>query len=228
MSSFPGFPTDLPKFLTDLGRNNTKEWFAANRDRYEASYREPARAFVEAMAEPLSQMGANFNADPGNNGSILRIHRDTRFSKDKAPYQTYLRVIFWQGSGKSRESTGLFFGLDADGIFIGGGMHGFGPEQLSRYRAALNQPAKARALEAAINDVKADGHTLGEPHLKRVPKDVPVDHPHAELFKYKGLHAGIHTTLEPWLYSPAVLDRITAQFRTVRPLQAWLADVVTP
>lgn len=228
MSSFAGFPTDLPDFLVDLGKNNTKEWFADNRDRYEGSYVGPARAFVEAMADPLRSLGADFNADPRNNGSILRIHRDTRFSKDKAPYHTYLRIIFWQGSGKSRDSTGMFFGLDPDGVFVGGGMHGFGPEQLSRYRAALDQPAKARALEAAIDEIQAGGHTLGEPHLKRVPKEVSADHPHTELFKYKGLYAGIHSKVEPWLFSADVVDQVTAHFRTVRPLQAWLAEVVTP
>lgn len=228
MSGFAGFPTDLPEFLSDLGKNNSKDWFAANRDRYEASYLGPAKAFVEAMAEPLAEFGSSFNADPRNNGSILRIHRDTRFSKDKSPYHTYLRIIFWQGSGKSRESTGLFFGIDSEGVFVGGGMHGFGPEQLSRYRSALDQPAKARALEAAINEAQACGHSLGEPHLKRVPKEVSANHLHAELFKYKGLYAGAHSAIEPWLFSSDIVETVMTHFRAARPLQAWLAEVVTP
>lgn len=228
MTGFAGFPADLIAFLEDLSANNSKDWFAANRDRYEASYRAPARAFVQAMAEPLAGLGAGYNADPGNNGSILRIHRDTRFAKDKAPYNAYLRIIFWQGAGKSKESTGLFFGLAPGEIFVGGGMHGFGPVQLERYRAALANPAKARALQEAIASVEAAGHALNEPHLKRLPKEIDPDHPQANLFKYKGLFAGIHCGIEPWLFTPDCIAKVIEHFASVRPLQAWLAETVAP
>ena len=228
MSAFAGFPRDLPAFLTELAANNSKGWFDANRARYEASYRDPARAFVEAMEAALSALGPGFNADPRPHGSILRINRDIRFSKDKTPYNAYLRLLFWQGPGKPRESTGLFFGLAPGELFVGGGIYGFGPEQLKRYRAALANPAKARALEQAIARVDTKGHTLGEPHLKRVPKEIDPDHPQANLFLYKGLYAGVHMGVEDWLFTPACVERVMEGFAAVRPLQAWLAETVTP
>ncbi|MEM1401240.1 MAG: DUF2461 domain-containing protein [Pseudomonadota bacterium] len=227
MSTFQGFPKDTVAFITELAANNSKDWFEANRDRYEESYREPARAFVEAMAEPLATLSPELNADPRNNGSILRIHRDVRFSKDKSPYHTYLRIIFWQGAGKSKGKSGLYFGISPGELFLGGGMHGFDPEQLKRYRSALENPAKSEALQKAIQKVKKAGHTLGEPHLKKIPNTIPADHPAPDLFRYKGLYAGIHSSLEPWLHGPEISDKVMDRFKTVRPLQAWLAAHVT-
>ena len=106
-------------------------------------------------------------------------------------------------------------------------MHGFGPDQLARYRAALNNPAKARALEAAIDRVQDQGHVIGDPHLKRIPKEVSPEHPQANLFLYKGLYGGIHSKLEQWLYSRELVETVSNRFRTIRPLQAWLAENVT-
>src|SRR5437764_10108719 len=101
--SFGGFPRGLLAFLRELREHNQREWFQAHYDEYQACLVVPARAFVQAIAEPIKRdLGEDVHADPRIGGSILRLSRDVRFAKDKTPYRTNLDLWFWQGGGASR------------------------------------------------------------------------------------------------------------------------------
>ena len=100
MSTFNGFPKGTRKFLRDLGRNNNRDWFNANKSKYEKEVREPALAFITAMRKPLRSLSECFQAIPKKTGgSLMRIYRDTRFSKDKTPYKTNVGIHFRHQSG---------------------------------------------------------------------------------------------------------------------------------
>ena len=89
------FTPKMFSFLRDLADNNDREWFAANKDRYETDVREPALDFIEDFADRLLKISPNFSADPRKQGgSMFRIHRDTRFSKDKTPYKIHTGMQF--------------------------------------------------------------------------------------------------------------------------------------
>src|ERR1051325_7956607 len=89
------FGPELFSFLGDLRANNNREWFAANKQRYEEQLLEPALAFIEAFAPRLEKISPHFRADPSpSGGSLFRIYRDTRFAKDKTPYKTNLGIHF--------------------------------------------------------------------------------------------------------------------------------------
>ncbi len=93
--SFQGFPADTVRFLSGLASNNNRDWFRANKARYERSVRGPALAFIEAMAGPLERVSRHIYADPSpSGGSRMRIYRDTRFSPDKSPYKTNIGIQF--------------------------------------------------------------------------------------------------------------------------------------
>ncbi|HLA34612.1 MAG TPA: TIGR02453 family protein, partial [Rhodocyclaceae bacterium] len=82
-------------FLGELAANNDKIWFDANKARYESLVREPALAFVAAMAPQLAQFAPQFRADARKmGGSLMRVFRDTRFSRDKTPYKTNIGIQF--------------------------------------------------------------------------------------------------------------------------------------
>ena len=75
-------------FLRELAGNNNREWFHAHKPRYEEDVRDPALRFIADFAPHLADISTRFRADPrANGGSLFRIYRDTRFSKDKTPYQ---------------------------------------------------------------------------------------------------------------------------------------------
>ena len=82
-------------------------------------------------------MSPGIHADPRVNGSIFRINRDTRFSKDKTPYKTHLDLFFWEGEGRSRDCPGFFFRMTPRSVVLGAGFHHFDPERLARFRAAV-------------------------------------------------------------------------------------------
>jgi uncharacterized protein (TIGR02453 family) len=129
---FEGFRPEALGFLAELGKNNTCEWFHAHKHEYESLLLEPARDLVVALDEELREFAPDVNADPRVNGSIFRIARDTRFSKDKRPYKDHLDLWFWIGDRK--RGPGFWFRLEPSGLILGSGKHSFDKGQLERYR----------------------------------------------------------------------------------------------
>ena len=102
MTGQPHFAPALFTFLRELRENNNREWFQANKGRYEADVRDPLLRFIADFALPLHELSAHFVADPRPvGGSLFRIYRDVRFSKDKSPYKTQAR----RTSGTSAAKT---------------------------------------------------------------------------------------------------------------------------
>ena len=117
------FGPELFAFLADLGAHNDREWFAANKERYEAHVLEPALAFVEDFGYRLPEISAHFEADPRRSGgSLFRIHRDTRFSKDKSPYKTNTGMYFRHKRAKDVHAPGYYLHLAPGEVFAGGGI----------------------------------------------------------------------------------------------------------
>src|SRR5919198_4021869 len=163
---FTGFPPEVLSFLDDLSRNNRRDWLQAHRNVYDSALLEPARDFVEAMG---NELGPDFNADPRVGGSIMRIARDTRFSRDKRPYKNHLDLWFWHGDGRSRERPGLWFRLTPTQLVLGAGMHRFDRDFLGRYRDAVLDPERGAALAKAVAAVAKSGAEVGGGHYKRGP-----------------------------------------------------------
>jgi uncharacterized protein (TIGR02453 family) len=167
------FPTETLAFLADLRAYNTKPWFDAHRHRYEAAYLEPAKAFVETIAPALEDLVPGIATEPRVNGSIFRIKRDTRFSKDKTPYKDHLDFWFWAGDRRTALS-GLFLRIAPDAVIVGAGAHGFDPPRLARYRAAVADSGAGRELAATVTRLERRGHEVGdetthEPHAASPP-----------------------------------------------------------
>ena len=103
------FGPGLFSFLADLRTNNNRDWFAANKDRYEEQLLEPALAFIDAFAPRLEKISPHFRADARpSGGSLFRIYRDTRFSKDKSPYKTNVGIHFRHERAKNAHAPGYY------------------------------------------------------------------------------------------------------------------------
>jgi uncharacterized protein (TIGR02453 family) len=192
IQEFSGFPRQGLQFLADLGKNNNRDWFEAHKGDYRSYVLEPAQAFVFALGERLRLLSPQISYDTRTNGSgsIMRIYRDLRFSKDKTPYHPNLRIIFWEGGGKKTENPGFFFGMDAAGAALYGGMHTFPRPMLGAYQDAAADDDLGRQLEAALVSVGRGGdYAVGGEQYKRVPRGFDPGHSRADLLRYKGLHA---------------------------------------
>ena len=94
-------------FLDELAASNNRAWFEENKSRYESLVREPALAFIEAMEPALRKFAPNLRAEPRKvGGSLMRVFRDTRFSRDKTPYKTNIGIQFRHSLGKDVHAPG--------------------------------------------------------------------------------------------------------------------------
>lgn len=228
MVDFDGFPTDGLQFLADLRENNDREWFNARKSVYENALVKPAVAFIEALGERLKLISPELRYDTRLNGSgsMMRIYRDVRFSKDKAPYKTNLGIVFWQGNGRKIEMPGFYFHLAPGDVWIGGGLYRFPKQVIDPYRRAVDDPARGEALDAILADVQAAGYRIHGEQYKRVPREYDKAHPRGDLLRYKGLFAGSDNIAIEHVTSPDLVDICFEQCTAVAPLQQWLAALV--
>jgi uncharacterized protein (TIGR02453 family) len=221
---FDGFRPGTVSFLEGLRENNNKVWFQSHKADYERFVLEPMRAFAEDMAERLTTLAGP--AGGGISGTPFRIYRDVRFSKDKSPYKTHLGVPFGRADRRHTEGPGFYFHLEPPTVMLGGGMYGFTPAALSKYRDAVVDAREGEALRELVDGAIRDGYELWGKGYKRVPRGYDPDHPNADLLLYRGLFAGLTVAVPEELFSSALLDWCEAHYRATHPLEAWLERVV--
>ena len=122
------------KFFDQLGKNNHKEWFDANRPTYEKEVKEPFKKFVTHILNELAKEQPDILKDASK--SIFRINRDIRFAKDKSPYKNHVGAVFSR-SGTKDIRPGYYLHLGAKEIFIGGGMYEVDKEKLEKIRQEI-------------------------------------------------------------------------------------------
>ena len=178
------FSEQTLEFLGELRANNNREWFEANKHRYESDVREPALAYIEAMAPHLAKISGSFLASPKKvGGSLMRIYRDVRFSKDKTPYKTNIGIQFRHVAGKDVHAPGFYLHIDPDEVFLGAGIWRPDGPTLQQMRLLIDDDqARWRKLAKKLN---TKGYALSGESLKRPPKGYDKDHPLIDDLKRK-------------------------------------------
>lgn len=217
-----GFTRETFGFLADLEANNSRDWFEDNRARYEAHWKAPALAFVEALAPAMSAQQPPLKAEPRVNGSLRRINRDVRFSKDKSPYAATLHLVFWSG-GHPNRSPGIHVVLSPAGVGYGTGLWGLGPEQLRRFREGVTDPAEGPALFDALDRAAKVGCTLGAPDLARLPRGYEAEGRAAELLRHKSIVARTRDNEAPpeAVIGRGATDWVLERTAALMPLLRW-------
>ena len=122
-SRYARFRPETIRFLEDLRANNNRAWFNANKSRYETDVLDVALRFIQSMHDPLAEFAPHFTAVPKRmGGSLMRVYRDTRFSKDKTPYKTNIGIQFRHEQARDVHSPGYYVHVDPDRVFLGAGM----------------------------------------------------------------------------------------------------------
>ena len=215
------FGPQLFRFLKDLKTHNDREWFQANKARFEAEARDPMLRFIGAFGAKLAGISRHFEADPRPvGGSLFRIYRDTRFSKDKSPYKTHLAAHFpHRGGGEGVHGPGFYLHLEPGACFAGGGLWHPEPESLRKRREAI--VARSKAWKA----IKDQGHEIEGEALKRVPQGFAADHPFAEDLKLKDFYLGTSFT-DAEVCALDFLDRFTEACREAGPLVSFVCKAL--
>ncbi|MCB1496488.1 MAG: DUF2461 domain-containing protein [Bauldia sp.] len=218
----PRLDEGLPRFLDELSRNNNKNWFDAHRDRYQQVYVAPALALIAAMAEPLAALDPPLTANPKVNGSLRRINRDVRFSRDKRPYSAMLHLIFYTGE-RANHGPGVHVVVGPGRFGIGAGHWAFEPAQLEAYRAAVTTRAGARGLLAALDKAGTIGCRPDAPQLARLPRGYDATEPVATMLRRKGVVVRSKDQPIPdALFGAKAPAFLLARIKALMPLIAWL------
>jgi uncharacterized protein (TIGR02453 family) len=179
MSEQLAFTPALFRFLRDLRKNNDRDWFHANQDRYESEVKEPALAFIAAFAEPLRKIAPQLVADPR---SLFRIHRDVRFGPDKRPYKTEVGIQFRHAGADDVHAPSFYLHLAPGDVFAGAGVWRPGGAALADLRDAIaSSPAAWR--RASAGRAFSGRWALSSDSLQRVPRGYDADHPCADDLK---------------------------------------------
>jgi uncharacterized protein (TIGR02453 family) len=214
------FPKETFDFLRDLEKNNKREWFEKNRDRYEQYWLAPAQAFVVDAGKALKKLDKQIKVEPKPGKSIMRIFRDIRFSKDKSPYKTHLDMWFSAAEHGDWGCPGYYVRLTAKEVWVGAGMHHFEKEALAKYRKAVDDDKTGKPLTKAIAAVEKSGLTVGSVEYKKVPRGFDEQHPRAELLKHGGLYADVQAT--PKDAKGDFVDYCMTQWKNAKPIYEWL------
>jgi uncharacterized protein (TIGR02453 family) len=201
------WPPEALEFLRELEANNDRDWFKANRTRYDNYLVDPARALADALAH----LG-----EP----HMFRPYNDTRFHM-RPPIKEQLGVAIGRW-----DPGGYYVELSLDGLLVAGGLYHPASDQLTRFRSAIDDGRRAGTFERAVKTAQAAGLELAEPALKRAPRGYPLDHPRVDRLRLRELTVHRRHPLEPWLHEPECDELIRNELEAVRPLVAWLAKHV--
>lgn len=224
-AAFPGFPLGMLHFLEELSRNNNRAWFEKHRERYEREVRGPALDFIRAMDRPLGRVSPHLTAAPKKvGGSLMRVHRDTRFSKDKTPYKTNLGVQFRHSAGKNVHAPGVYVHVDTERAFVALGVWRPERDALAGIRAAIDQRPQAWR-RAKSGKAFRERFELAGDALKRAPVGYSPDHPQIEDLRRKD-HIAVCALSHDEVLSPEIVERCAGAARAGKAYLAFLCAAV--
>ncbi len=173
------------EFLSELKAHNDRDWFQANKERFARQAREPLLRLIGDLAPGLRKIAPDFVADPSSNGgSMMRIYRDIRFSKDKSPYKTHLAAHFWHARGKEDAAPAFYVHITPGASVIGGGIWRPEPRALKKIRDRI--VADPNAWRRATSGQALSGTcAMGGESLRRAPLGYDPGHPLIEDIKRK-------------------------------------------
>ncbi len=218
---FQGFPKEGLVLLSEIEKNNTKEWFEANRERHTRYIVRPNQAFVEEMGEHLQILVPTIHAIPKVNKSLFKIYRDSRFHPSD-PIKTRIGLLFWQGGGHRMQSSSFYMHYAPHELFWAAGIRNFKPPLLSAYREYIQKHAEREALHQILQDLKSQGYQIPEPHYKRCPREMDCEDAHSYLYRYRAMFAYSSGTPNRTFHSARIIDKSFGIYEAMLPLQQWV------
>jgi uncharacterized protein (TIGR02453 family) len=211
MASSTGFRAQATRFFQDLEEDNSRDFWNGHKEVFEREVKQPMTELLESLPEAYQPF------------RLFRMNRDLRFTKDKSPYKTHLGAISDSG-GKD-----YYLHLDGTGLMAAAGMYMMEPDQLDRYRSAVDDDQSGPALErilAGLETRSVKTQDIGMPALKSAPRGYAKDHPRIALLRQKGLIGYRNLAGAKLRNGSAVRDFVVETFEACGPLVAWLGEHV--
>jgi uncharacterized protein (TIGR02453 family) len=216
------FTPDFFRFLRELAENNNREWFTRNKLRYETVVRDPSLAFVRKVGPELESISRRLVADPRPvGGSVMRVYRDLRFSRDKRPYRTTVGIHFSHEPVGSEDEhlPGFFLHLAPSDSWVYAGMWRPDSGRLQQIRRAIvNRSTEWKKVRAVVPEIEGEV-------LKRPPAGFASTHPLIEDLKRKGFTAG-RSMPDRVVTARGFPQRFVDLCRSLDPLNRFLARAI--
>ena len=219
-SKFAGFPGEGIAFLRALKKHNDREWFTPRKSTFEDTVRKPMIELVSAIHGEMLRFAPDYVGEPAK--CVYRIYRDTRFSKDKTPYKTYVSALLLRNNfDKYQGSAAYYFAVSPENIEVAGGIYTPDRDVLLAVRQHVAE--KHREFRATYETPKVRkllGELSGE-SLTRVPKGFDASHPAADLIRHKQylLDVSIDAKLAA---TPKLFGEIVARLEAMTPFIEFL------
>lgn len=224
-SRYARFYPETIGFLEQLAANNNREWFKEHKSRYEEQVLDIALRFIQSMQDPLADIAPRFVAMPTRmGGSLMRVYRDTRFSKNKTPYKTNIGIQFRHEQAKDVHSPGYYVHIDPEEVFVGVGMWRPDSEPLRGIRQRIAaRPAEWQRIMA--DRAFKRQFKLGGESLQRPPRGFDKDHECIDDIRRKSFIAVRQLDVSDCL-KPQFQRTVESSFRTAEPYMRFLCKAV--
>jgi uncharacterized protein (TIGR02453 family) len=223
---FSHFDPSLMEFLKKLKQNNDKAWFNDHKAEYEDLVRGPSLAFISQMDHWIRMISPHYEGIAKKmGGSLMRVYRDVRFSKDKSPYKTNVGIQFRHEIGKDVHAPGFYLHIEPGDIFLGVGSWHPASDELKKIRDHI--VLKSGPYQDAIEHKPfCDKFALVGDRLTRPPKGFDKAHPLIEEIKRKDFIA-ICQLEESFLYQDNLCEEIAKLYGRAQPLQRFLCEALS-
>jgi len=232
--SFQGFARNAPAFFLELASEMNKQWFDANKQRYQDEWVAPMTELLEQVGTGLAKTYAPTKLEP----KVMRIYRDTRFARDKAPYKTHIAGVLrlsakkpplagGRSGAKPANSDGgcsaMYVHLGIEEEFVGAGTYFFDDKQLAKWRKLVAADKTGKPIAALIAKTRKAGYAVGgHDDYKKVPRGFAPDHPRADLLRMKGLTIGFPEIPKGMLHQAKLAPWLVDHGRASAPLVTWI------
>ena len=217
------FSQKTVKFLSQLKKNNNRDWFKQHQDRYEAEVRAPAFEYIEAMKPVMAGISPHFIVEAKKTGgSLMRVHRDTRFGSDKTPYKTNVGIQFRHAAGKDVHAPGFYLHLEPGSAFLGAGIWRPDTPTLTNVRTLMDEyPDEWAGMLKKVCARKQ--FSLHGDSLKRPPRGYSAEHPLIEDLKRKDIIAVAEFDTDK-LYGKGAVQFTARLFTRAAPLVEFICN----
>ena len=186
-----------------------------------------------AQGRPTEQLAVEAHSEASKKDEMIasskmsayRIHRDTRFSKDKSPYKTHVAAVFPRSGLGKHAGAGFYVHIAPSELLIGGGLYMPLPADLNAVRRHIAENSEAFLKIIGSRQFRRLFGTPGGEQLSRVPRGFPAGHPAADYLKYKQFLAA--RTLPPNVATtPSFYNLVVETFRGVVPFVRFLNEPI--
>lgn len=225
--SFNGFSKDFVAFFKELKENNNRDWFAENKQRYKDVVQFPISDFIADLAPGLEEIAPYYVADPRpNRGSMFRIYRDIRFSRDQRPYKDHAACQFRHQAGRDAHAPGYYLHLADDSVRFGGGIWTPPAPKLALIRQAMDEnPDRWLSITHNPDFIDYFGGLDTDHVLKKAPKGYSPDHPLIADLRKKSFFV-MHSIPVSRMHSRALIDDVLEGYEKAAPFMQFMTNAV--